>query len=85
MQLVSKFREKMGGTVAALDTIRQDLMEDQWGDCPPGAPIPCDLIANGFPLDDFRLLADFGGRQCASLDNMVEMNRMIVMLIFESE
>jgi hypothetical protein len=84
-KLVSKFREKMGGTVATLDTNRPALMEGQWGDCPPGVPVPCDLIVNEFLMDEFQLLADLGGGQCSRLDNMDEMNRMIVMLIFGSD
>ena len=83
--LVKKFREKMNGTVATLDTNRPTLMVRQWGDCPPGAPIPCDMIVNEFLMNEFQILAEMGGGECARLDNMDYMNRMIVMLIFGSE
>lgn len=84
-KLVKKFREKMNGTVATLDTNRPALMTGQWGDCPPGSPIPCDLIVNEFLMNEFQLLAETGGGECERLDNMEEMNRMIVMLIFGSD
>lgn len=84
-ELAEKFRKKMGGTLAAVDTNRPIPMVGQYHGCPPGVEPPCDLVLHGDLMEEFKLLAEKGGGECLRFNEMERMNEMMVMLIFGSD
>ncbi len=83
--LVEKFRDKMGGTLAAVDTNRPIPLKGQYHGCPLGVEPPCDVILHGELMPEFRLLAEKGGGECIRFNEMERMNEMMVMLVFGSD
>jgi Mg-chelatase subunit ChlD len=84
-RLVERFRGKMGGTLAAVDTNRPIPLKGQYHGCPPEATIPCDIILHEELMAEFRLFAEVGGGDCIRFNEMERMNEMMVMLIFGSD
>jgi hypothetical protein len=83
--LVERFRDKMGGTLAAVDTNRPIPLKAQYHGCPDGVEPPCDVVLHGELMGEFRFLAEKGGGECLRFNEMERMNEMMVMLIFGSD
>lgn len=84
-RLVKRFRDQMGGTLAAVDTNRPIPLKGQYHGCPADVTPPCDIILHGDLMEEFRLFAEMGGGDCIRFNEMERMNEMMVMLIFGSD
>ncbi len=85
VRLVQRFREKMGGRLAAVDTNRPVFLRNQYQGCPPGGAVPCDIVLHGEVMETFKLLAETGGGESLRFNDMERMNEVMVMLIFGAD